>query len=766
MSAQAKRRLRALVPAAIFLAVVLALFWDILLSPSFVLSAGGEDLTSYYVGMRQFGFSQLRHGNLALWNPLLFSGAPYFGNFESALLYPLNWPYLVLPLARAINIGIALHVFLAGYFTFLWRRYRGTSEAGAILAGLLFMLSGPYFLHIFPGHLSNLCVMAWTPLLFLALDGWFETGKAPWCLLGIFTVAMQILAGHPQYVYYTAMGAVLYSGLRLYREPRALKLGLGAAAMYAGAALLSAVQLLTGLQSVAEMTRGVGSQHYFARTFALAPENLLTLLMPNIFGDMMKMPYYGRWHLWEDSLFMGVGGLVLACLGAAAPGRNGRRTELTMVLCGLFLALGVHTPLYDVLYAYLPGYGMFRGTSKFIYLSGLFMAALAGIGFDRLRAKPRWPIRPIIATGVLGALMTGAWVWLSVPADWGQVAAWKWVFQALGSTKESFYPPAMFHSVANVQAAAKFAAGQFLVCGRMLLLVSLLLYLLGYSRRWLYALALLTALDVFLFAQHSRVVTRMEAEYPDAWSQAVEKKPGDYRVLHIGLPARNAVMYAGAQDVWGYSPLIMTRYFKLTDHFWKITTWGSTLDPKQMLIRNPILALFRCRYIFLNDRDKTILTIPETPRLRLVSDWVLSTDPEKVFQKLMDPAFDARKTVVLETPPDPLPEKPGAQGTASVVRSSTDWLEIEADLPRPAILLVTDAYSEHWRVRSLSAGPQKRYDVLPADYALRAVPLAAGRHHLIMEYRPLGFEVGKWISLAALIAFAGLCLRLFRSRVR
>lgn len=755
------RRLRAAAPAFVFAAVVLALFWDILLSRDYILSASGEDLTSYYVGMRRFGFDELRRGNLALWNPLIYSGAPYFGNFESALLYPPNWAYLVLPLANAINAGIALHVFMAGYFTFLWRRFRGTSELGSLLSGLIFMLSGPYFLHIFPGHLSNLCVMAWMPMLFLALDGWFDTGEAKWCLLGAFTVAMQILAGHPQYVYYTAMAAALYSLLRLYGHPRWLKLGAGAAAAYAGGALITAVQLLTGLQAVSELTRGVGSQHLFSRTFGLAPENLLTLLVPNIFGDMLRQPYYGRWHLWEGSLFVGVGGLVLACLGATAPRKTGRRAELWTALACLFLAMGSYTPLYDVLDVYLPGYNLFRGTSKFISLTGLFLAALAGTGFDRLRGKPRWPVFATVATGAAGVLMTGLWLWLSVPKDWGQTAAWKTVFEALGSTKQGFYPPALYHSVANVRAAAAFAAGEFLDCGRMLLLVSLVLYLLGYSKRWLYALALLTALDVFAFARHSRVVTPLEAEYPSAWKEAAAKTPGDYRVLHIGIPARNPVMSAGVQDVWGYSPLLMTRYFKLTDYFWRLTTWGSTLDPKIMLIRNPILALFRCRYIFLNDGDKTILNVPESPRLRLVEDWVVMKDPDKIFPKLMDPAFDSRKTVVLESPPDPLPEKGGAAGKVAVIRSSTDMIEIEADLPRAAILLVGDAYSEHWRVRSPLDGAQKRYDVMPADYALRAVPLAAGHHRLIMEYRPSGFVIGRWISLFSLLVFAGLCVLVF-----
>ncbi|MEQ1919629.1 MAG: hypothetical protein ABL955_10555, partial [Elusimicrobiota bacterium] len=191
----------------------------------------------------------------------------------------------------------------------------------------------------------------------------------------------------------------------------------------------------------------------------------------------------------------------------------------------------------------------------------------------------------------------------------------------------------------------------------------------------------------------------------------------------------------------------------------------STLDPKEMLIRNPLLALFRCRYIFLNDRAKTILTLPAMPRVVLVEDWLVMREPEEIFRKIMEPGFDPRKTVILHSAPNPLPEGSGRPGSVSVLRSSTDWLEIEADLPRPAILLVTDAYSSHWRVRSLSSGaPQARYELLSADYVLRAVPLSAGRHHLLMEYRPLGFEIGKWISLISLIVFAGLGLGLLRRR--
>lgn len=764
MTPETRRRLLRLAPAAAYLAVVLLLVGDVLLSPSAVLSAPGEDLDGYYLGLRRFGFSELRAGNLPLWNPLLFGGAPYFANFETALLYPPNWLHLALPLERAINLGVALHLFLAGFLTFVWLRGRGASVLGSWLAGLFYMLSGPYFLHLYPGHLSNLCTLAWAPLLFRALDGWFDSADARWCLLGTAAVSLQILAGHPQYVYYTAVAAVLYCALRLRRDPRRAGLALGAAAMYAGAALVCAVQLLAGLESLAELSRGAVSPREFSRTFSLPPENLLTLLLPHAFGDIVRQPYYGRWHLWETCLFMGTSGLLLAAHGAAARDARRGRTDAAMVLLLLFLALGPLTPLYDVLYHYLPGYGLFRGTSKFSSLAALFMAASAAAGFDRLRAGPPPGRLAALAAG-LGVAFTAAWVWLSLPADLGQLAAGKAVFRALEARgAETFFPPRLYHSVAAVRAAAGFAAGELLTRGRALLLVSALLYLAGSSRRWSRGLAALAVLEMLLFARGSKAALLPGTEYPRAWTEAAAALSPDERVLHIGISGSNPVFAAGVPDAWGYGPLYVDRYSKLMDFFWGLKPEkGVPFDPRRLLVQNPILRLLRVRHVFLYDPWNTILTLPPSPRVRLMEDWRPLSDPATILRTLADPRFDAGRTVLLERTPDPLPERSPRPGRAAVTRSSTDWLEIEAELERPAVLLVTDAYSRHWTVRSLRPDPpQERYEVLPADYALRAVPLRAGRHLLRMEYRPPGFAIGRWVSLAALAAFAVLCLVLRR----
>ncbi|HTC22035.1 MAG TPA: hypothetical protein VK859_14355, partial [bacterium] len=149
---------RPFLAAAGLLALATAVLFHRFLSPftQQILSVSGEDMTGQFIWWRQFGFDELKKGHLALWDPFLFSGAPYFGGFQCALLYPPNWLFMVLPLPFALNFTIALHGFLGGWFTFLWIKGRGSRSASALLAAFMFMFGAAFFLHIVPGHLPNL----------------------------------------------------------------------------------------------------------------------------------------------------------------------------------------------------------------------------------------------------------------------------------------------------------------------------------------------------------------------------------------------------------------------------------------------------------------------------------------------------------------------------------------------------------------------------------------------------------------------------------
>jgi len=244
-----EKRRSTLIAIFLLLIVTLAMFADVLFAGGTrVLGNQASDLFLQYYAWRDFGFRELAKGNLALWNPHIFSGAPYFGGMQGAQLYPPNLIFLILPLPVAINWSVAIHVFAVGLFMFLWLRKRQLNIAPSFFGAATIMFCGAFFPHVFAGHLPQICAMAWAPLIFCAIDGLFESVRSRWILLGMFAVAMQLLAGFPQYVFYTALIAGLYALLRLlsgWNWPRAAAL----LSIYAGAALLAAVQLLAAIET-------------------------------------------------------------------------------------------------------------------------------------------------------------------------------------------------------------------------------------------------------------------------------------------------------------------------------------------------------------------------------------------------------------------------------------------------------------------------------------------------------------------------------------
>ena len=759
----------AFLPPLVFAAVVLVLFADVLFSDGGrVLGAPRGDMPLQFLPWRDFGFRELRAGNLALWNPHVYGGAPFFGGFQSALLYPPNWLHWILPLGHAINWGIALHAFCAGYFTYLWCRRRDVSRVGATLAGGAFMLGGQYFLRIVPGHLPHACVMVWTPLLLLAIDAWRDAapprGGLPCVLLGMAAVAMQVLAGHPQYVYYTAIVLTLYAALLAWRAPRRVSFVIGFIAMYAGGAMLSAVQLLAGMHAAGESLRGGGTPYAFARQFFLPIEHLLTLFAPRVFGDAVNTVYVGRWFPWETSIFLGVTTILLAGYGAVAVAPIRRRFAITIVLVSLLLALGAQTPLFDLLYRAMPGFASFRGASKFAYVACLFLALLGGLGFDELLAALRDADRPRrtvgLAIGAAAVAVTLAGLGFAVWPGWGVAfGAWSELLATARAREEAFGPIAMFTARSSVSRAADHACFALLLAAAAATAVMFIVLFARQRPRVAYLLPALLAIEMFWFAGGATPTCAVAPEgYDPAWRAALNDLPhgADVRVLHRGMAFSNLGMSLGYRDLWGYDPLVLRRYAQFI-----AASQGEDPDAADQFMSftrmPPVFGMLRLRYFFEKapTRPPVVRFDNPLPRLSLFGAATVVPDRDERLRMLLASDFDPRTTLLLER------ESPIAlSGMPSRVLieqqdSSTDHLNLVVDIDRSALLLITDNYSTGWRIvtREAPRAAQKGYEILPANHTLMAVPLTAGRHYLRLEYSPLEFRIGKWISLVSLAAY-------------
>lgn len=729
------------------------------------MSNEGLDIAQQFIPWREFGFQQLREGNLSLWNPHIYSGAPFFGGFQSALLYPPNVLFLILPIDKAINWSIALHVFLLGAFMFLWARHRGLQLLSCFLSAIIVMFGGAHFLHIYAGHLPNLCSMVWVPLIFLAIDKIFEKPALGSVLLGAFATTMQILAGHPQYVFYTAVAAGIYSCLNLARAESRGKILLGLGAICVGAIGLSAIQLFTGLVEAKETVRSLGTSYNFAAMFSFPPENFLTLVAPNFFGDIKTLPYWSRGYLWEMSLFVSLTGFALAGYGAISGDRTQRRFSLAMILILLLLACSARTPLFHFLYHWVPGFNKFRGNSKFIFQATLFVALLAGIGLDAV-IKGQKNLRAFAAIGFgVAILFVGGALWIKHSSSAVPVAnGWGQIFEAINESRESPLPEEKFSDATFISQAGAGAAKSFFIVGATLALFSTLLLVVRRVPKASLAILVLALLELFIFARSSLDSFELSKTRSPEVAETLAKDPGDYRVLNFDNS--NIGMSLGANDLWGYDPGVLLRYAQFISF-----TQESNPDDADGYVTfsqmHPLYAMLRCRFVFSYPSDgKTDVMLNENtlPRLQLIKNYRVLPERNSIFNAMDGASFDPRNEVILEESPVPAPRPSEENDTVELVNSSTDHLTVKANLSSPSILLITDTYSKGWRARALPGSAQVNYEIMPANYCLRAIPLAAGNHHLRIEYLPTAFIIGKWVSIASAILFAGLIGWCFRKK--
>jgi hypothetical protein len=274
-------------------------------------------------------------------------------------------------------------------------------------------------------------------------------------------------------------------------------------------------------------------------------------------------------------------------------------------------------------------------------------------------------------------------------------------------------------------------------------------------RRWaVYGIALLAIGEVFIFARASRVTFALAEVTMPSVQQFFTEHPGDYRVLNLMNP--NLAMLTEKGDVWGYDPGVSERYAQ----FMAFTQQQDPDQASQYLEfkgPNSLYRMLRLRYVVAPaEQDVRIMEIPGAlERLVLLYDYQVVKGRDRIFAAMS--RFDPARTVILEAQPEPAPRSlaPAASGTARVVAAATDFLEIQADLSGPAILLITDGYNKDWQAQALGNSVQARYRVMPANYVLMAVPLAAGHHHFRLAYAPRAFAIGAWISVVSLAAFLG-----------
>ena len=749
------QKLRKHSPIPVLLALfVLLPFWDLLWTPETQVVAG-NDLLFMFLPWWRFAQESLRQGEFPLWNPYLFSGVPFLANPQPALFYPPVWLIGLLPLTRAAGLLFFLHLWLAGLGTYGWLRAEGADRWGSLFGAVAFAFNGYFAVRIYGGHLGVVMTQAWLPVVLWAARRAIEGRSLRRAVLGGLPVALSLLAGHTASFLYVGLvlaAYALYLAWRAWRQAptpasgwASLRTGLLPLLLTGTMVLtglgLAAVQLLPTWELVRHSVRQEAS-YTFAAQYAWPPGYLLTLLVPNFFGEPVRAGYWGV-EIYTEFIFYT--GLLPLLLALALGSRLRHRLVPFLLLlagAGLLLAMGPATILHRLAYDFLPLFRSTRAPARAGFLFAFAVAALSGLALTRMHQ------RPDEARSALRGWVQGPLPWLV-----GTLAVLVTLtgFLLFGLQRDSNAQVGRLWHVANYVA----------------LFLLFFLLAVGLVRAWLAGrvtgrqgatLAIgLVLLDLWSFGRPLiQTVPATESGYWRTVAQVVGEAGRAGRVLPWGLTIfeHNQGMVLGLESVFGYDPLELERYYRFTT---------AVSDP-----RARAYDLLGARYL-VTGQEMTFPDEADAPRLlahrgdlwvyerptAFPPAWLVHRaevlSAEEVLARLNDPAFDPRQVALLEADPPCTPtgaEGPAPEGEAvRFSRQGNNRLEVEVEAASEGLLVLGEVFYPGWR----ATVDGKPAPVLRADYALRAVCVPAGTHRITLTFAPLSFRLGAGISLLSLL---------------
>ncbi|MEW6741195.1 MAG: YfhO family protein [Planctomycetota bacterium] len=369
----------------------------------------------------------VRRGGLPLWNPYILGGVPYLGQALYGVFYPPHWLLAVIPSERAYGTMAALHVALAGFFTYLFLRKIGAGSPASLFGGVVFALSGPVLARMH--YYMTVEAVAWLPLGLLLVEDWVRARRTISLVLVAPVVGLMVLTGFPQTAIYSVYAMGVWAVVRAHRKgPLAmLKVALAFAAVTVFGFLLSSLQIIPYLHTAQLSTRPLHTFSELARD-SLSPYSLLTYVVPDLFGnptwkyDFLNylrgayLPLFSADNFTETTLYAGVVTVVLA-LTCPLVGR-GRARFLLPALAALFVVLAV-LPFSPPTRPWL-AHGLDRAVlvtglgvgdpKRALLVAAFFVAAAAARALDGcLRSPGRWRLAlPLTITlGVGVTLLVG-----------------------------------------------------------------------------------------------------------------------------------------------------------------------------------------------------------------------------------------------------------------------------------------------------------------------------------------------------------------------
>ena len=737
---------------------------------------------------RLFGAQSLAAGHgFPLWNPYMFGGLPYVAAMHGDIFYPTFLLRMLMRTDLAMTWGFAIHLFLAGCFTYGFLRAWGFGFFASVFGGVAYMLSGQIASLASPGHDGKLFVSALFPLaLWMLLVGIRDGRRWAWGGLAA-TVGLAVLSPHPQLLQYMLLGSGAFALFVAFsnhegRGPLPREVALRRLAYALGAVMLGlavgAVQFMPVIEYTPWSPRAGGRGGYsFSTQFSMPVEEFFNTYLPQFTG--MLDHYWGRNSIHLHSEYLGVSVLILMGAAFGATSRRAFRAFwLATAGVSALWAMGSATPFYHLVYAVVPGTKFFRAPSTIFFMTSFAVVMLATVGVERALAR-RVGVRYITGWAI-GALV------IALLASGGMLTNMAQTIAA------SFAGSQLYEMVqANNAALILGAWRSFIVAAAMCGL------LFGIARERVplrtaaIAFIVLVAVDL-LSIDHDYWMFSPPASTLFATDSAItyiQRQPQPGRVVPLalrgpGLASGRDPYFQGAgfmvhdvRSVDGYHGNELGDYQQLGDkqgssynniilpEFWRLTNARyiySNADAAELdtlyatQLKRPDITFTRLVGPVRNSAGSMVYLLK--PSISAPYAWVtpalVKASEAQTLPTVLSARFDPATVALFDTTAHVTPASLTAVPkpidiTTSVATYAPGHvvLDLSAPAPQGSALVVSENYYPGWRA-TVDGKPVST--IGRADYSLIGIALPTGAKHVELSFDDPAYETGKKVTLLAI----------------
>ncbi len=749
--------LRVAYAAVIYVLFMLALYWPVFFGQRFF----WEDFFTQEYPIREFCFYMARWKHqLPFWNPYSWAWSPLLADAQNGFWYPTNLlqiavTWLVSPHAIHLPVIVPetmtlLHLPLAalGAFVLSKKEFR-VSGIAALVAGLCWGFGVRMAAE--QNHSMQIIQLALLPWEVLLLMRSWKSWRYAIALGLLFGVSF--FAGQPQTFFYIAifLGAfTLAESLRLWRRGHligvaAKPLLLASLAMIIAAGI-STIQLLPTL----ELVRLSAREHLtFSQASAVGLHlgHFIDFFVPKFYGEypgftIPKSPVVNNhyWY-WEATFYWGALAEILALFGLVSRWKERRSADpksrylfFFAIFSALCLAYGMGANLYFQwpFWRFLPLFDHFRAPNRMIWFVWFIGTILTGIGLENLLAKWNhlrdyrslflWSSGVFVLLNLLS--ITGVFDLIFPPYT---IRAGLWLL-LLPSLIASVLTAFFFILILRGALPARIT----LVCAVLLIAGDLFYNDFTWHRNTLdretvLAQDSLSAPIVQFRKQHGADHSKLLVLYPDS-IRGMRANDG----MFLRLPIENA---SDANTLRKLNPLCIEK----------------ALPPARDPVRRMELMGVATAVSYSGAETEYPRSLPF---LKLYHEWMVASGT-RAQDILNDSTFDFSRMILLAQSPNLPPGTNLDADTAMLQSYSENSMNIRVSASRPSVLFVNDLYYPAWR----ATVDGKDTKILRAFTSLRAIPVSAGIHSVVLCYDSAAFDIGWKITLGtALLSLLALLM--------